>query len=67
MKPIWIALFVKALSWLIKNGDIKLYSANTPAGKRIGGSDVPELPDKYFILDARVAAKIIFLGYFQTA
>ena len=67
MHRIWIPIVLKALSWLIANGDVKLYSSNFPNGKRIGGSDVPELPDKYFILDARVQTKIVFLGYFQTA
>lgn len=56
-----------ALSWLIRNGTFKLYSSPDPVGTRLGGHDVPELPDKYFVLDIRVKSRIMLLGFWQAS
>jgi hypothetical protein len=66
-QSIWIRILLAAITWVLKNGTFKLYSSDTPVGRRLGGSDVPELPDKYFNLDVRLGGRIIVLGYFQTA
>lgn len=60
-------ILLKYAVWLLRNASARIYTSNTPVGARIGGADIPELPDKYFILDVRVANKIIILGWFQAA
>jgi len=50
---------------LLRNGHARIYTSPVPIGSRIGGADIPELPDKYFILDVRVKTHIIILGWFQ--
>jgi hypothetical protein len=59
-------MLLRYAAWLIRNAEAKLYSWGAPVGTRLGGKDIPELPDKYIILDVRVANRIIILGYFQT-
>lgn len=58
-------LLLKYAAWLIRNASARLYTSATPVGVRLGGSDVVELPDKYFILDVRIGGRILVLGYFQ--
>jgi len=58
-------MLLKYAAWLIRNASARLYSSSTPVGSHLGGSDVIELPDKYFILDVRIAGRILVLGYFQ--
>jgi len=60
-------MLLKYAAWLISHADARIYTSPIPVGARIGGADIPELPDKYFILDVRVANKIIILGWFQAA
>jgi len=58
-------LLLKYAAWLIRNASARIYTSPTPAGVRLGGADIPELPDKYFILDVRVHDRILVLGWFQ--
>ena len=58
-------MLLKYAAWLLRNASARIYTSPIPVGARIGGADIPELPDKYFILDVRVANKIIILGWFQ--
>ena len=51
----------------LRNASARIYSSPSKIGARIGGADIPELPDKYFILDVRIANKILILGWFQAA
>ena len=60
-------ILLKYAAWLLRNASARIYTSDVPIGARIGGADIPELPDKYFILDVRVAARIIVLGWFQAA
>ena len=60
-------ILLQYAAWLLRNASARIYTSNIPVGARIGGADIPELPDKYFILDVRVANKIIILGWFQAA
>ncbi len=64
-QAIWLALLFKALNWLVKNTDAKIYTSTTPVGSKLGGHDVVELQDRFLIFDARLAGRIIVLGYFQ--
>ena len=58
-------LLLKYAAWLLRNASARIYTCAVPVGSRIGGADVPELPDKYFILDVRISNKILILGWFQ--
>jgi len=58
-------MLLQYAAWLLRNASARIYTSNIPVGTRIGGADIPELPDKYFILDVRIAAKILILGWFQ--
>ena len=60
-------MLLKYAAWLLRNASARIYTSNTPIGARIGGADIPELPDKYFILDVRISNKILILGWFQAA
>jgi len=60
-------ILLQYAAWLLRNAEARIYTSNIPVGSRIGGADIPELPDKYFILDVRIAAKILILGWFQAA
>ncbi|HUX29551.1 MAG TPA: hypothetical protein VMV78_02860 [Thiobacillus sp.] len=60
-------MLLKYAAWLISHADARIYTSNIPVGSRIGGADIPELPDKYIILDVRISNKIIILGWFQAA
>jgi len=61
------SLMLKYAAWLISQADAKLYTWPQPVGTRLGGKDIPQLPDLYVILDVRVAGRIIILGHFQTS
>lgn len=61
----WLAIFLKALNWLVKNAAVRIYSSPTPIGTRLGGHDVVEVQDAFLIIDVRIAGRIIALGYFQ--
>lgn len=54
-------------AWLLRNAHARIYTSPVQIGTRIGGADIPELPDTFIILDVRVAGRIIILGYFQAA
>ncbi len=56
---------LKYAAWVIRQAEARIYTSTAPVGTRIGGADIPELPDKFFILDVRVANRILILGYFQ--
>lgn len=43
----------------------KIYSSATPVGSKLGGHDVTKLQNAFLIFDARLAGRIIVLGYFQ--
>ena len=58
-------MLLKYAAWLLRNASARIYTSDVPIGARIGGADIPELPDMFFILDVRVATKIIILGWFQ--
>ena len=58
-------MLLKYAAWLLQNASARIYTSSVPVGSRIGGADVPELPDVYFILDVRVANRILILGWFQ--
>ena len=60
-----ITLVKIALNWLYSHATAKLYLSQTPVGRRLGGNDVQSLPNEYFVLDIRVADKILVLGYFE--
>lgn len=60
-------MLLKYAAWLLRNAHARIYTSPVPVGTRIGGADIPELPDKYFILDVRVKTHIIILGWFQAA
>jgi hypothetical protein len=55
------------ISWLLSNATFKLWTSPDPVGRRLGGHDLPGIPDAYIILDIRLHDCIVFLGYFQTA
>ena len=54
------------LNWLYSNATAKVYFSRVHVGRRLGGRDIPELPDGFVILDVRVGGKVLVLGYFQT-
>lgn len=54
------------LSWLRNNATARIYSSRIPVGSRLGGKDVPELPDLFLILHVEVKGRILVLGWFQT-
>ena len=54
------------LSWIINNCTAKVYSSRIPIGRRLGGKDIPELPDLYVCLHVEAKGKLLVLGYFQT-
>lgn len=58
-------LLLKYAGWLISKASARIYTSDVQIGTRMGGADVPELTDKYFILDVRVDNHIIILGWFQ--
>ena len=58
-------MLLKYAAWLLRNASARIYTSDVPIGARIGGADIPELPDKYLILDVRVANRLIILGWFQ--
>lgn len=58
---------LKYAAWLLRNAHARIYTSSVPIGSRIGGADVIELPDKYFILDVRIKTHIIVLGWFQAS
>ena len=58
-------MLLKYAAWLLRNASARIYSSPSKIGARIGGADIPELPDKYLILDVRVANRLIILGWFQ--
>ena len=64
-------MLLKYAAWLIRSASARLYTSPTPIGSRLGGSDIPELPDKYFILDVRFKVlfktHILILGWFQAS
>jgi hypothetical protein len=60
-------LFSWCWNWIVNNASAKVYTSTTPAGKRLGGHDDPNIADWYIILDVRAAGKILLLGYFQTS
>jgi len=62
---IWLAILLKALNWLTKNADVRIYTSPNPVGKRLGGHDITSVSDMYLIVDVRIAGRIIILGYFQ--
>jgi len=61
------AILLRYAAWLLRNASARIYTNPTPIGARIGGADIPQLPDVYFILDVRVASKILILGWFQAS
>lgn len=57
---------IKALlNWLLKGAIFHLYTSTQPVGRRLGGHDVPGIPDLYIILHIEVGGQIVVLGYFQ--
>jgi len=58
-------MLLQYAAWLISHADARLYTWPNPVGTRLGGKDIPELPDKYIILDVRISNKILILGWFQ--
>lgn len=60
-------ILLQYAAWLLRNASARIYTSSVPIGTRIGGADIPELPDKYLILDVRIANKILVLGWFQAA
>lgn len=64
-------MLLKYAAWLIRNASARLYTSPVPVGSRIGGGDIPQLPDKYLILDVRFKAlfktHILILGWFQVS
>lgn len=61
---IFIAKWV--LSWVLRNCSARVYSSPIPLGRRIGGKDIPELPDLFVILHVEVKHHLLVFGYFQT-
>ena len=61
------SILLKYAAWLLRNASARIYTSNIPIGSRIGGADIPELPNKYLILDVRISNKILILGWFQAA
>lgn len=64
IKSILWKILLKSLSWIIENGDINVYSSRIPVGSRIGGKDIPELPDLYIVLHIELG-HLNYTGYFQ--
>lgn len=60
-------MLLKYAAWLLRNAHARIYTSPVPIGSRIGGADIPELLDKYLILDVRVKTHIIILGWFQAS
>jgi hypothetical protein len=56
-----------AVLWIVKNGTFKLYTADTPIGKKLGTHDDPTLPNRYIIIDIEASDHILLLGYFQVS
>lgn len=57
-------LVKQALTWVVRNALLKIYSSKIPIGKRLGGHDV-NVPDLYLILHIEAAGRLLLLGYFQ--
>lgn len=55
------------LDWILRNATFKVYTSLTPVGRRLGGHDFPQFPDRFVILDVRAGDRILILGYFQYA
>jgi len=55
------------LNWILKRVTFKLYSSNSPIGKRLGGHDIPNVIDSYIILELVIDGVSAFTGYFQTS
>jgi hypothetical protein len=52
---------------LLGGAEFGLFTSKTPQGKRLGGHDVPNVEDKFFILTIGLDGLGHFVGYFQTA
>jgi len=57
----------KLLNWILARTTFKLYNSDRPAGRRLGGHDIPGVTDAYIILDLALSGVIAFTGYFQTS
>jgi len=55
------------LNWLLAHATLKLYNSDRPAGRRLGGHDIPGVTDAYIILEIALSGVISFTGYFQTS
>jgi hypothetical protein len=56
----------RIIDWLLRNATFRLYTDTIPAGRRLGGHDIPNTLDTFIILDIRIGDRIVLLGYFQT-
>jgi len=57
----------RLLAWLLRNAQFRLFLSDMPLGKRLGGHDVPGVPDKFLVLDIQLGGVVVFQGYFQAA
>jgi hypothetical protein len=57
----------KILNWILQRATIKIYNSATPIGRRLGGHDIPNVIDRYIILEIGLTGILAFTGYFQTS
>jgi len=55
------------LNWVLSHVTFKLYNSDRPAGRRLGGHDIPNVIDAYIILEMGISGVSSFVGYFQTS
>jgi hypothetical protein len=54
-----------ALTWVLSHCNFRMFTANQPVGHRLGGHDVPELPDKFIVFGIWYNDQPLLVGYFQ--
>jgi len=63
---------VKKLLWavlvrLLAAADFGIRTSSKPEGHRLGGHDIPNVPDRFIILTIGLGGVASFIGYWQSA
>ena len=55
------------LAWLLSIATLEIHTSDVPEGRRLGGTDIVGVPDKYIILHVSLKGIFVFSGFWQTA
>lgn len=55
----------KILEYLLKRVVFRVWTTQVALGRRLGGHNIPQLPDWFLMIEIRYSGHIVLLGHLQ--